>query len=90
MTRLIKDENGRYLSFAWPGGYPIFYICADNGILCPKCANKENGSLAFEGTEDCPDDEQWLLVGCDVHYEGDPLSCDHCNTQIESAYGPVE
>jgi hypothetical protein len=37
-----RDENGNLPAFAWPGGYPIFYLCADNGILCPQCANKES------------------------------------------------
>lgn len=80
-----RDRQGNLPKWAWPGGYPIFYITADAGVLCPgpECAN---------GPE-CrdPDAERdWRLVGVDVHWEGDPLTCDHCGEAIESAYGPVE
>ena len=64
----------------------MFYLTKDNGTLCPDCANGENGSIASEGN----DDAQWDLVAADIHWEGDPLVCDHCNWKIESAYGPVE
>jgi hypothetical protein len=79
-----RDVDGKFPAYAWPGGDPLFYICADNGILCPACANGENGSLASEAPH-LPVD--WRLVGCDVHWEGPPLVCDHCNKEIESAYG---
>lgn len=85
---LHRNEDGSLPSFAWPGGYPMYYLCADNGILCPDCANGENGSEANKGA--WTDDKQWRIVDSDVHWEGEPLICDHCNKEIESAYGPVE
>lgn len=27
-------------SYAWPGGYPLFYTSQDGGCLCPKCERK--------------------------------------------------
>lgn len=63
------------------GGYPLFYITADNGVLCSDCANKE-----MVRTLD-PDDDQFHIVGCDINYEDDCLYCDHCEQQINSAYG---
>jgi hypothetical protein len=53
-------------------------------VLCPNCANGKNGSEASTD-KDSPAD--WRLVGQDVHWEGEPLFCDHCATPIESAYG---
>lgn len=83
-----RMENGRYPAFAFPGGYPLVYSTADNGSLCPDCANGDNGSLAAAGLDkDCPDDNQWRLVACDVYWEGPAIHCDHCNGEIESAYG---
>ena len=67
-------------AFAWPGGYPMFYLDGNNSILCADCAS-----------ESCSDDiPKFRPVACDVHWEGDPLTCEHCNTDIESAYGPLD
>lgn len=76
----------KYDAFAWPGGYPIFYLTADNGILCPKCAN-ENISECACPAESREADPQWRIVAADINYEDDSLYCDHCNKQIETAYG---
>lgn len=66
---------------AWPGGYPIFYVVKDMGILCPHCANNE-----LNRTID-PDDDQFYVVAADINEEDPDLFCDHCGKQIESAYG---
>ena len=70
--------------YAWPGGYPIFYVTRDNEILCPKCTN-ENIELLSD-----PYDLQWYVVGCDINYEDSNLYCDHCGERIESAYGDCD
>jgi hypothetical protein len=80
------DDNGAYPAFAWPGGYPLYYLTADNGILCPECANGRHGSEAGDRNTD----PQWRLVAVEVHWEGEPLTCDHCQAKIESAYGIPE
>lgn len=69
--------------YAWPGGYPIFYVTEDNALLCPDCANGKNGSLASKDS----DDKQWRIVGSDINYEDDMMFCEHCSKKIESAYG---
>ena len=76
----IRLENGTYPTYAWPGGYPLFYITKDGGVLCSKCVN-ENLELV-EG-----DDPQWRIVAYDINYEDRELYCDNCNEKIESAYG---
>lgn len=78
-----KMENGLYPTFAFPGGYPIIYLTADNAVLCPDCANGLNGSEASPDH----DEKMWRLVACDVHYEGQPETCEHCQFQVHSAYG---
>lgn len=70
-------SNGQLPSFAWPGGYPLFYLDGENSILCAKCAT---ASLDNE-------EERRRPVACDAHYEGEPLQCDECYENIESAYG---
>ena len=84
---LPRNDKGQYDTFAWPGGYPIFYLVADNGVLCANCANGLNGSRATESLDpQCPDDDQWRVIASDVNWEDDSLFCDHCGQRIESAY----
>lgn len=88
-------DTGLFPAWAWPGGYPIIYITADNSTLCPDCANRKNGSLArlpmdVQPEDEFPDDKQWTIIGMDVYYEGPPLYCEHCNADINSAYGDPE
>ena len=80
----IRGEDGMLPAYAWPGGYPIRYLTADSGELCPDCANGENGSeaSALEGTEG-----GWFIIGHFVAWEGEPSTCDHCETMMETAYG---
>lgn len=74
-------ESGKLQAYAWPGGYPLYYLTADNGVLCPDCASLP------ECTWDSGEDEQWDIVAAGGNWEDDSLYCDHCGKQIESAYG---
>jgi len=80
-------EAGKLMAWAWPGGYEIVYYTADGGTLCFQCARRENGS---EASENPSADKQWRLVAAEVYWEGPALNCDHCNREIESAYGDPE
>lgn len=75
-------------AYAWPGGYPLFYLCRDGGVLCHKCMNKEIAEIDDSTRRKLRDG--WEVRACDVHWEGEPMTCGHCNDEIESAYGPVE
>lgn len=89
----VKGEARKKLEkYAWPGGYPIYYLARDGwreddgrlvlnthdrseNVCCPDCAT---------------DTDQWpdiIITGQDIHYEGEPLQCEYCNKEIESAYG---
>ena len=71
--------------YVWPGGYETFGTMKDGGIICSECANKEV-KLIVSALKN-KNDPQWELVATEVPWEGEPLVCDHCNRQIESAYG---
>lgn len=58
-------------AYAWPGGYPMFYVDKDNHVLCNDCADKCRENIQFY----------------DLNWEDDSLFCDICNAHIESAYG---
>ena len=81
-----RDTDGQLSAFAWPGGYPITYRCRDGGKICPTCANSDDFT-----TDPSPDaiteNLQWVIDAQFIHYEGAPIICDNCNTEIPSAYG---
>lgn len=78
-------RNGAY---AWPGGYPLYFITADGEALCFKCA-KENAKQIMSNQFDNWHYD-WRVIGCEVNWEDNDLQCCHCNSKIESAYGSDE
>jgi hypothetical protein len=83
IDKIERTTAGEYPAYAWPGGYPLIYLLADGGELCPPCANGQNGSDASADS----DDPQWQIIGGEIYEEGPPQQCDHCYAEIESAYG---
>lgn len=71
--------------FAWPGGYPLFFIASDSEALCFDCVRKEFAQVARSMIGNYRDG--WAIVACDINYEDNDCFCAHCNKQIESAYG---
>ena len=86
----IRLSDGRLPAFAIPGCYPIVYVTTDAGLLCPDCANGENGSDATTDPNVQDSQSGWLIESYGIHWEGEPEICDHCAAEIESAYGPIE
>ena len=79
---VARDEDGKFSKYAWPGCYPIAHYTADDGYLCPDCANEN-----IELCNDPDGDKQWRIVASDVLWENpDELMCDHCNRVLECAY----
>jgi hypothetical protein len=75
---LPRDDDGQLSKWAWPGGYPIFYIDGNNSILCPDCARKSDAD---------PDElPQFKIIAADVNWEDPNLYCEDCSAPIESAY----
>lgn len=69
-------------SYAWPGGYEVYYLVRDGGVLCHQCANEH-----LNRTID-PEDWEWYIVAANTMYEGVDY-CDHCSRAI-SADTPEE
>lgn len=70
--------------FAWPGGYPLYFICDDGEALCCDCAKKKRRNILESIAHNHR--SGWRVVALDINYEDDTLFCAHCNAQIESAY----
>ena len=71
--RELFDDTGNLPAYAWPGGYPLYYLDAENNVLCARCASAN-------------DDYSAPLAAAGINYEDPDLYCDHCSQRIESAY----
>ena len=86
-------EHGSVPTYAWPGGYPVFYLDRYNSILCPRCAEIMIASWIKQEESETPDPHGYVIydyevpVVSDIHWEGESLWCENCNAEIESAYG---
>lgn len=82
-TKQLKKQL-RDGAFAWPGGYPLFFITSDGAALSFE-AVKENFRSVIYAMRNRQDDG-WRVMGCDVNWEDPDLYCDHTGKRIESAY----
>ena len=73
-------------AFAWPGGYPLFFIAA--GVpLCFSCVGREWRDVVHAHISPGGRHTGWFVEACDVNWEDTDLTCDCCSSRIESAYG---
>jgi hypothetical protein len=63
------------------GGYPLYAVTSDGGVLCSHCCATERTSIALTTGSD-----GWCVVTIDANWEDPALYCDHCGERIESAY----
>lgn len=75
-------ERGPY---AWPGGYPLYFVMADGEALSFEAAKQEAGRIRTEIEFQMV--EEWIPVACEVNWEDSELICAHTGARIESAYG---
>lgn len=80
----LSKPTGEVSAYAWPGGYPIYYLAADSETFCPACVNKEIKRIVDATIED--EDRDFQIVARDVNWEDADMHCVHCNKRIESAY----
>ena len=73
-------KNG---AFAWPGGYPLFFICDDGAPLSFEYA-QANAKLICQAIRD-KDRGGWRVVASDINWEDADLYCEG-GAKIESAY----
>jgi hypothetical protein len=71
-------------SYAWPGGYPRYFITNDGAALSYKAARENRQIIEQSISEGCNDG--WQVVACEINWQDSSLTCDHTNKPIESAY----
>jgi hypothetical protein len=88
--RNSKDlrEAVRHGPYAWPGGYPCFFITSDGAALSFNTVKQEYRQIlrAVREHSNCG----WRVVAFDINWEDTQLYCDHTGEPIESAYGEPE
>lgn len=74
-------DIARYLvrnPYAWPGGYALFGVTDDGGVLCPKCIRENYRAIL----ESLPGDG-WHLTGIGNAEELESSNyCDHCYIEL--------
>ena len=68
------------------GGYPLFFIMADNGALSFESARANYADICAAHSGPYAHD-QWRVSGVAINYEDSDLVCDHSGARIPSAYG---
>ena len=76
--------------YAWPGGYPKYFLCGDGEPLSFEAAKSEKWQIVDaikRRMRERPTNDQWDIVACDINWENYDLYCSHTGEQIEAAYG---
>lgn len=74
--------------FAWPGGYPMYFMMSDGESMSFESARREFRQIV-EAIQNKSSDG-WRVVACDINYENGDLFCCHSGERIESAYAESE
>jgi hypothetical protein len=72
--------------YAWPGGYPRYFICADGEAMSFAEAKINQGQI-IDAINGDPFESEWRVIGCEINWEDTELFCVSSGEKIESAYG---
>lgn len=75
-------RNGPY---AWPGGYPLYWLMADGEAVSFDVCRTERRSM-LEAIA-YGHDAQWRPIAIEINWEDIGLYCAHTGLRIPSAYG---
>lgn len=83
----VSDFRKAYRSgpYAWPGGYPVYFITADGEALSFKAAKEQRREI-LEAIATRATSSGWCVCAADINYEDGSLFCAHTNERIPSAY----
>lgn len=85
----ISDFRREYRAgpYAWPGGYPKYFVMQDGEAISFSVAKTERRQIleAFDGSN-----SQWRVIGVEINWEDADLYCAHTNERIPSAYAEPE
>jgi hypothetical protein len=79
--------------WAWPGGYPQYFVMGDGEAMSFEAAQWNRQRIVDEMTGcamGCGYDVGWTIVGVEVNWEDSQLRCCQNDELIESAYGDAD
>lgn len=79
----------RHGPYAWPGGYPVYFVMGDGEAVAFNIAKTECRRQMLEALRDHPNgypEKEWLPVAIEVNWEDQELYCAHTGNLIECAY----
>lgn len=84
-------RNGPY---AWPGGYPLYWLMADGEACAFDVAKSQRRQMLealrdYEGAGNATNND-WRPIALEINYEDGALFCAHTGERIESAYAEPE
>lgn len=71
--------------YAWPGGYPLYFVTDDGAVLSFSAVRKNRRAILSSIAYALRDG--WRIVGTEINWEDADLICDHTGERIPSAYG---
>lgn len=71
-------------AYAWPGGYPLYFVTSDGAALSFD-AVRDNYALCAASIRD-KNDDGWRVTCTAINWEDQDLICEHTGKPIESAY----
>ena len=77
-------EAIEYGPYAWPGGYPLYFVTSDGAALSFEAAEQNIQNIEFSIREEIYD--EWHIAAVDINWEDINLYCDDTGNRIESAY----
>jgi hypothetical protein len=83
----------RHGPYAWPGGYPVYFLMADGEAISFNAAKKDRRAcleaLRANQENQFPD-KDWLPVAMEINWTDGHLYCAASGERIESAYAEPE
>ena len=79
----------RHGQYAWPGGYPCYFVMADGEALSFDAAKTERRYIleALRDRAHGYPNGGWLPASFEINWEDNDLLCAHTNERIPAAYG---
>lgn len=75
--------------YAWPGGYPTYFIDSDGAALSHEAVRAEWSQVVETFIHNIRN-TGWNIAGIEINYEDADLYCEHTGKRIPSAYGEDE
>lgn len=90
LIKTVSDFRAAYRNgpYAWPGGYPLYFVTEDGAALSFKAVRDNLREIIAAIHTNSRDG--WRVIGCDINWEDGDLYCDHSGARIESAYGECD